>query len=156
MRGHRQNLKSRGPTSSEFASCGSSPALRRNSPTTAAWNGVGYRRLPNDAEGLLHLHPIVIVEGGGWFLRRYDACRAIEFLNFIAALSPLIIVSFRCEEEIRSCGQKVSGSQYGPRGRPWHCHYEETPYHGLLVHRSAAHLDRGGPANRALAAFPHR
>ena len=36
---------------------------------------------------------LVLVEGHGWFLRRYDPRRAIEFLNFIAALAPLSIVS---------------------------------------------------------------
>ena len=41
---------------------------------------------------------LVVVEGHGWFLRRYDSRRAVEFLNFIAALAPLGIVPFNDEE----------------------------------------------------------
>ncbi len=37
---------------------------------------------------------LVIAEGHGWFLRRYDGRRALEFLNFIAALSALTVVAF--------------------------------------------------------------
>jgi predicted nucleic acid-binding protein len=36
---------------------------------------------------------LVIAEGHGWFLRRYDQNRAIQFLNFIADLSALDIES---------------------------------------------------------------
>ena len=41
---------------------------------------------------------LVIAEGHGWFLRRYDRNRAIQFLNFIDALSLLAIQSFGREE----------------------------------------------------------
>jgi predicted nucleic acid-binding protein len=34
---------------------------------------------------------LVIAEGHGWFLRRYDRNRAIQFLNFVADLSLLQI-----------------------------------------------------------------
>ena len=34
---------------------------------------------------------LVVAEGHGWFLRRYDQNRAIQFLNFIDDLSPLAI-----------------------------------------------------------------
>jgi predicted nucleic acid-binding protein len=37
---------------------------------------------------------LVIAEGHGWFLRRYDGNRAIQFLNFIDALSVLAIQAF--------------------------------------------------------------
>jgi predicted nucleic acid-binding protein len=37
---------------------------------------------------------LVIAEGHGWFLRRYDRHRAVQFLNFIEALSVLDIVGF--------------------------------------------------------------
>ena len=37
---------------------------------------------------------LVIAEGHGWFLRRYDRNRAIQFLNFIDALSALAIQRF--------------------------------------------------------------
>lgn len=31
--------------------------------------------------------PLVIAEGHGWFLKRYDATRALQFMNFIEDLS---------------------------------------------------------------------
>jgi predicted nucleic acid-binding protein len=37
---------------------------------------------------------LVIAEGHGWFLRRYDQSRAVQFLNFINDLSVLAIQSF--------------------------------------------------------------
>ena len=36
--------------------------------------------------------PLVIAEGHAWFLRRYDASRALEFLSFVEALTPLQVV----------------------------------------------------------------
>jgi predicted nucleic acid-binding protein len=41
---------------------------------------------------------LVIAEGHGWFLRRYDQNRAIQFLNFINELSVLSIRPFDHEE----------------------------------------------------------
>lgn len=37
---------------------------------------------------------LVLAEGHGWFLRRYDERRALEFLNFIEALPALTIEPF--------------------------------------------------------------
>jgi len=37
---------------------------------------------------------LVIAEGHGWFLRRYDERRALEFLNFMDDLGPLRIEPF--------------------------------------------------------------
>jgi predicted nucleic acid-binding protein len=37
---------------------------------------------------------LVIAEAHGWFLRRYDARRATEFLGFLDALPRLTVVSF--------------------------------------------------------------
>ena len=37
---------------------------------------------------------LVIAEGNGWFLRRYDQRRAIQLLDFVAALPDLNIVPF--------------------------------------------------------------
>jgi predicted nucleic acid-binding protein len=37
---------------------------------------------------------LVVAEGHGWFLRRYDAHRALQFLSFIEALPGLRIRSF--------------------------------------------------------------
>jgi len=39
-----------------------------------------------------------VAEGHGWFLRRYDRSRAMQFLNFIDDLSALAIQSFDREE----------------------------------------------------------
>jgi len=41
---------------------------------------------------------LVIAEGHGWFLRRYDRSRAIQFLNFIDALSVLAIQPFHQQQ----------------------------------------------------------
>jgi len=41
---------------------------------------------------------LVVAEGHGWFLRRYDQNRAIQFLNFIGDLSVLAIQPFDAEE----------------------------------------------------------
>ncbi len=37
--------------------------------------------------------PIVIAEGHGWFLKRYDRRRALEFLSLVEALSPMNLVA---------------------------------------------------------------
>ena len=37
---------------------------------------------------------LVVAEAHGWFLRRYDARRATEFLNFLEALPALAVVAF--------------------------------------------------------------
>jgi predicted nucleic acid-binding protein len=36
--------------------------------------------------------PLVIAEGHGWFLRRFDRTRALEFLALVDALTPLVVV----------------------------------------------------------------
>jgi len=41
---------------------------------------------------------LVVAEGHGWFLRRYDQSRAIQFLNFMSELSALAIQHFDGEE----------------------------------------------------------
>jgi hypothetical protein len=35
--------------------------------------------------------PLVIAEGHGWFLRRYDRPRGMEFLSFVEMLTPLTV-----------------------------------------------------------------
>jgi predicted nucleic acid-binding protein len=45
---------------------------------------------------------LVVAEGHGWFLRRYDRNRAIQFLNFIDDLSVLVIQPFDREELTRT------------------------------------------------------
>ncbi len=37
--------------------------------------------------------PLVIAEGHGWFLKRYDRRRALEFLCLVEALSPMNLVA---------------------------------------------------------------
>ena len=37
---------------------------------------------------------LVIAEGHGWFLRRYDQRKAIQFLHFIRELTPLAVLPF--------------------------------------------------------------
>lgn len=42
--------------------------------------------------------PLVIAEGHGWFLRRYDITRALRFLSFIEDLTPLTIHPITTQE----------------------------------------------------------
>jgi predicted nucleic acid-binding protein len=42
----------------------------------------------------LYTSSLVIAEGHGWFLRRYDRGRAMQFLTFIDALPKLTVRSF--------------------------------------------------------------
>lgn len=41
---------------------------------------------------------LVIAEGHGWFLRRYDQGRAIQFLNLVSELPMMAIQAFDGEE----------------------------------------------------------
>lgn len=43
--------------------------------------------------------PLVIAEGHGWFLRRYDRMRALQFLAMIEVMTPLEIASIGPEEQ---------------------------------------------------------
>lgn len=42
---------------------------------------------------------LVVAEGHGWFLRRYDRNRALQFLAMIEAMTPLIVVAVGPEEQ---------------------------------------------------------
>ena len=55
---------------------------------------------------LLVASALVIAEGHGWFLRRYDQRRAVEFLDFIHALPVLSIAEFG-EEGLIEAGRLV-------------------------------------------------
>lgn len=58
-----------------------------------------FRRLFSDPPALITT-PLVVAEGHGWFLRRYDRTKALEFLNLIEAMQPLEIVSIGpCEHK---------------------------------------------------------
>jgi predicted nucleic acid-binding protein len=56
-----------------------------------------FRRLFSDPPPLV-TSSLVIAEGHGWFLRRYDAGRAIQFLSFVGELEPLVIRAFGRDE----------------------------------------------------------
>jgi len=49
---------------------------------------------------------LVIAEGHGWFLRRYDQNRAIQFLNFIDELTLLTVKQVR-KEELAKAGRLI-------------------------------------------------
>lgn len=51
-----------------------------------------YRRLFSDPPGLVTT-PLVVAEGHGWFLKRYDRTRALQFLSLIEDLQPLRVIS---------------------------------------------------------------
>jgi len=52
-----------------------------------------YRRLFSEPPRLV-TSGLVIAEGHGWFLRRYDFNRALQFLNFLGELPSLAIEPF--------------------------------------------------------------
>ncbi|MCL4555032.1 MAG: PIN domain-containing protein [Actinobacteria bacterium] len=47
---------------------------------------------------------LVIAEGHGWFLRRYDRTRGLQFLSLIDDLTPLDIVSVGSVEQAAAAG----------------------------------------------------
>lgn len=48
--------------------------------------------------------PLVIAEGHGWFLKRYDATRALQFMNFIEDLTVMKIVPVG-QAELKEAGK---------------------------------------------------
>jgi predicted nucleic acid-binding protein len=56
-----------------------------------------FRRLFSEPPPLI-TSSLVIAEGHGWFLRRYDQQRAVQFLAFVDALSSLTIRGFDVSE----------------------------------------------------------
>ncbi len=64
-----------------------------------------FRKLFSDPPPLV-ASALVIAEGHGWFLRRYDQNRAIQFLNFIAELS-LLTVKEAGREELAKAGRLI-------------------------------------------------
>jgi predicted nucleic acid-binding protein len=42
---------------------------------------------------------LVVAEGHGWFLKRYDRSRALHFIALVEALTPLSVVSVGSEEQ---------------------------------------------------------
>jgi len=60
-----------------------------------------FRRLFADPPPLL-TSALVIAEGHGWFLRRYDQHRAIQFLAFVRELPKFTIQAFDAEELVKA------------------------------------------------------
>ncbi len=56
-----------------------------------------FRRLFSEPPPLV-TSALVVAEGHGWFLRRYDQNRAVQFLNFINELPMLAIQAFGAKE----------------------------------------------------------
>ena len=56
-----------------------------------------FRRLFSEPPALI-TSSLVIAEGHGWFLRRYDQQRAVQFLAFVDALPSLTIRGFDATE----------------------------------------------------------
>ena len=60
-----------------------------------------FRRLFSDPPPLV-TSALVVAEGHGWFLRRYDQRRAVQFLNFLDALPGLTIQAFDSHELVKA------------------------------------------------------
>lgn len=56
-----------------------------------------FKRLFSDPPALVSTE-LVIAEGHGWFLKRFDRARALQFLSFIETLQPLKLLPVRAEE----------------------------------------------------------
>jgi predicted nucleic acid-binding protein len=57
-----------------------------------------FRRLFGDPPRLVTT-TLVVAESHGWFLRRYDRTRALQFLAMIEAMTPLRVLSVGKEEQ---------------------------------------------------------
>ena len=62
-----------------------------------------FRRLFAEPPRLLTT-TLVVAEGHGWFLRRYDRTRALQFLAMIEAMTPLRVVAVGAEEQAAGVG----------------------------------------------------
>src|SRR5687767_3019444 len=57
-----------------------------------------FRRLFSDPPRLLTT-PLVVAEGHGWFLKRYDSNRGLQFLAMVEAMTPLKILPVGSREQ---------------------------------------------------------
>jgi predicted nucleic acid-binding protein len=57
-----------------------------------------FRRLFSSPPRLITT-PLVIAEGHGWFLRRYDRTRALQFLAMIELMTPLELIPIGLNEQ---------------------------------------------------------
>ena len=62
-----------------------------------------FRRLFAEPPDLLTT-TLVVAEGHGWFLRRYDRVRALQFLAMIEAMTPLRVIAVGAEEQAAGIG----------------------------------------------------
>jgi predicted nucleic acid-binding protein len=58
-----------------------------------------FRRLFSDPPPLIST-ALVLAEGHGWFLKRFDRTRALQFLAFIDDLTPMKIIPVGSEERV--------------------------------------------------------
>jgi predicted nucleic acid-binding protein len=58
-----------------------------------------FRRLFSNPPGIITT-TLVVAEGHGWFLKRYDRGRALHFIAMVEALAPLAIVEVGPDEQI--------------------------------------------------------
>ena len=56
-----------------------------------------FRRLFSDPPDLVTT-TLVVAEGHGWFLKRYDRTRALQFLSFLEDLKPLRLIAVGPDE----------------------------------------------------------
>jgi hypothetical protein len=84
-----------------------------------------FRRLFSQPPALV-TSALVVAEGHGWFLRRYERHRAVQFLAFIDALPMLTISSVRLAgtRARKPSGQEVLRPETDARGRSRARHYE--------------------------------
>src|SRR5687768_9776541 len=57
-----------------------------------------FRRLFSDPPDLITT-TLVVAEGHGWFLKRYDRTRALQFLSLIEDMQPLRVIPVGPEEQ---------------------------------------------------------
>ena len=57
-----------------------------------------FRRLFSAPPGLLTT-TLVVAEGHGWFLKRYDRTRALQFIGLIEELTPLQLIEVGSDEQ---------------------------------------------------------
>ena len=62
-----------------------------------------FRRLFGQPPRLLTT-TLVVAEGHGWFLRRYDRARALQFLAMIEAMTPLRVIAVGPAEQTAGIG----------------------------------------------------
>ncbi|NKB87108.1 MAG: PIN domain-containing protein [Acidobacteria bacterium] len=58
-----------------------------------------FRRLFADPPKLVTT-PLVVAEGHGWFLRRYDAARGLQFMAMIEAMTPLKVLPLSAPDQV--------------------------------------------------------